>query len=135
MRSWRISRISNYITQSNTSTPCASSPSNPPVPPLFIIPLPGRASIRILAAFSRCFYCVRHLVKLTLKRSEKLPGNKKPILVGGSAVEFYTCEQAQVLAGVYWDKLDIEYLRERMKEEDLEIELLKIDAETLNWMP
>ncbi|MFH0905093.1 MAG: hypothetical protein V1854_07960 [Methanobacteriota archaeon] len=22
--------------------------------------------------------------------SEKLPGNKKPILVGGSAVEFYT---------------------------------------------
>ncbi len=146
--------------------------------------------------------------------SEKLPGKKKPILVGGSAVEFYTrgtcksididlladrdslekvlekmgfskigrhwfytkdigievvgespegrrvnevlhegklirilsiedlivdrlnackhgksqydCEQAQVLFGVYSGKLDLEYLKKRMKEEDLEMELIKI---------
>jgi hypothetical protein len=143
--------------------------------------------------------------------SEKLSGNKKPILVGGSAVEFYTrgtcksididllgdretlvkllgfsktgrhwfytkdigieivgssaegrrvnevlhegkliriisiedlivdrlnackhwksqydCEQAQVLAGAYLDNLDMDYLKSRMKEEDLEMELLKI---------
>lgn len=146
--------------------------------------------------------------------SEKLPGKKKPILVGGSAVEFYTrgtcksididlladrdslekvlekmgfskigrhwfytkdvgievvgespegrrvnevlhegklirilsiedlivdrlnackhwksqydCEQAQVLFGVYSGKLDLEYLKKRMKEEELEMELIKI---------
>ena len=144
--------------------------------------------------------------------SEKLPNNKKPILVGGSAVEFYTlgtcksididllgdreslikvleemgfskigrhwfytkdigieivgesvegrrvneilhegkpirvisiedlivdrlnackhwksqydCEQAQVLMGAYSEKLDREYLKKRMKEEDLELELI-----------
>jgi hypothetical protein len=38
----------------------------------------------------------------------------------------YDCEQAQVLAGAYWDKLDTEYLKSRMKEEDLEMELLEI---------
>ncbi len=38
----------------------------------------------------------------------------------------YDCEQAQVLVGVYSDKLDIEYLKKRMKEEDLEMELIKI---------
>ncbi|VVB96578.1 Uncharacterised protein [uncultured archaeon] len=38
----------------------------------------------------------------------------------------YDCEQAQVLAGAYSDKLDREYLRKRMKEEDLEMELIKI---------
>lgn len=147
--------------------------------------------------------------------SEKLPGNMKPILVGGSAVEFYTrgtcksididllgdretlvklledmgfskmgrhwfytkdigieivgssaegrrvnevlhegkviriisiedlivdrlnackhwksqydCEQAQVLFGAYRDKLDLDYLKTRMKEEDLEMELIRIN--------
>jgi hypothetical protein len=145
--------------------------------------------------------------------SEKLPDNKKPILVGGSAVEFYTrgtcksididlladtdslirvleemgfsrsgrhwfytkdvgieiignsvqnqrvnevthegkiirvlgiedlivdrlnackhwksqydCEQAHILAEVYSDKVDREYLKKRMKEEDLEMDLIK----------
>ncbi len=38
----------------------------------------------------------------------------------------YDCEQAQVLVGVYSDKFDREYLRKRMKEEDLEMELIKI---------
>ncbi len=38
----------------------------------------------------------------------------------------YDCEQAQVLFGVYSGKLDIEYLKKRMKEEDLEMELIKI---------
>lgn len=38
----------------------------------------------------------------------------------------YDCEQAQVLAGVYSDKLDREYLKKRMKEEDLEPDLIKI---------
>ncbi len=38
----------------------------------------------------------------------------------------YDCEQAQVLVGVYVDKLDREYLKKRMKEEDLEPELIKI---------
>lgn len=38
----------------------------------------------------------------------------------------YDCEQAQVLVGVYSDKLDREYLNKRMKEEDLEMELIKI---------
>ncbi len=38
----------------------------------------------------------------------------------------YDCEQAQVLAGAYKDKLDMDYLKSRMKEEDLEMELLKI---------
>lgn len=41
----------------------------------------------------------------------------------------YDCEQAQVLAGAYGDKLDTDYLKSRMKEEDLEMELLKINAE------
>ncbi|MBU4139638.1 MAG: hypothetical protein KJ729_06850, partial [Euryarchaeota archaeon] len=36
----------------------------------------------------------------------------------------YDCEQAQVLEGAYRDKLDMEYLKKRMKEEDLEMELL-----------
>lgn len=152
--------------------------------------------------------------KILAEISEKLPKNKKPVLVGGSAVEFYTrgtcksididlladrdslekvlekmgfskigrhwfytkdvgieivgestegrrvneilhegklirilsiedlivdrlnackhwksqydCEQTQVLVGVYSDKLDREYLKKRMKEEDLEMELIKI---------
>ncbi|SNQ61492.1 hypothetical protein [Candidatus Methanoperedens nitratireducens] len=38
----------------------------------------------------------------------------------------YDCEQAQVLIGVYSDKLDREYLKKRMKEEDLETDLIKI---------
>lgn len=38
----------------------------------------------------------------------------------------YDCEQAQVLFGVYSGKLDMEYLKKRMKEEDLEMELIKI---------
>lgn len=38
----------------------------------------------------------------------------------------YDCEQAQILFGVYSTKLDMEYLRKRMEEEDLEIDLLKI---------
>ena len=38
----------------------------------------------------------------------------------------YDCEQAQVLAGAYRDKLDMDYLKSRMKEEDLEMELLSI---------
>ncbi len=38
----------------------------------------------------------------------------------------YDCEQAQVLAGVYADKLDLEYLKKRLKEEDLEMDLIKI---------
>jgi hypothetical protein len=38
----------------------------------------------------------------------------------------YDCEQAQVLIGVYLDKLDREYLNKRMKEEDLEKEIIKI---------
>ena len=41
----------------------------------------------------------------------------------------YDFEQAQVLAGAYGDKLDTDYLKSRMKEEDLEMELLKINAE------
>ena len=145
--------------------------------------------------------------------SEKLPNNKKPILVGGSAVEFYTlgtcksididlladreslikvleemgfskigrhwfytkdigieivgdsaegrrvnkimhegklihvvsiedlivdrlnackhwksqydCEQAQVLFNVYSEKIDLDYLKKRMVEEDVEMELIK----------
>lgn len=153
--------------------------------------------------------------RILAKISEKLPGNKKPILVGGSAVEFYTrgtcksididllgdrdilvklledmgfsrtgrhwfytkdigieivgssaegmrvnevlhegkliriisiedlivdrlnackylksqydCEQAQVLAGAYRDKLDMDYLKTRLKEEDLEMKLIKIN--------
>ncbi len=38
----------------------------------------------------------------------------------------YDCEQAQVLVGAYLDKLDREYLKKRMKEEDLETDLIKI---------
>lgn len=38
----------------------------------------------------------------------------------------YDCEQALVLVGAYSDKLDMEYLKKRMKEEDLEMELIKI---------
>ncbi len=38
----------------------------------------------------------------------------------------YDCEQAQVLVGAYLDKLDKEYLKKRMKEEDLETDLIKI---------
>lgn len=38
----------------------------------------------------------------------------------------YDCEQAQVLVGAYSDKLDIGYLKKRMKEEYLEMELIKI---------
>ena len=38
----------------------------------------------------------------------------------------YDCEQAQVLAGTYWDKLDMDYLKSRMMEEDLEMKLLNI---------
>lgn len=36
----------------------------------------------------------------------------------------YDCEQAQVLIGVYRDKLDMQYLMRRMKEEDLELDLI-----------
>lgn len=39
----------------------------------------------------------------------------------------YDCEQGQVLFGAYRDKLDMDYLKSRMKEEDLEMELLKIN--------
>lgn len=39
----------------------------------------------------------------------------------------YDCEQAQVLAGVYLNKLDKEYLKKRMKEEDLEMDLIKLE--------
>ena len=38
----------------------------------------------------------------------------------------YDCEQAQILAEVYSNKLDMEYLKKRMKEEDLELDLIKI---------
>jgi hypothetical protein len=38
----------------------------------------------------------------------------------------YDCEQAQVLVGAYLDKLDREYLKKRMKEEDLETDLIEI---------
>ncbi len=155
-----------------------------------------------------------HKFRILAIISEKLPDNKKPILVGGSAVEFYTrgtcksididllgdrdslipvldemgfsksgrhwfytkdvgieivgnsaegrrvneilhegkpirvlsiedlivdrlnackhwksqydCEQAQILSEVYSNKLDMEYLKKRMKEEDLELDLIKI---------
>ncbi len=155
-----------------------------------------------------------HKFSILARISEKLPDNKRPILVGGSAVEFYTrgtcksididlladrdslirvleemgfsksgrhwfytkdigieivgysakgmrvneilhegkpikvlsvedlivdrlnackhwksqydCEQAQILAEVYSDKLDRGYLIKRMNEEDLETDLIKI---------
>ena len=41
----------------------------------------------------------------------------------------YDCEQGHVLFGAYRDKLDMDYLKLRMKEEDLEIELLKMNTE------
>ena len=37
----------------------------------------------------------------------------------------YDCEQAQVLFEVYSEKIDMEYLKKRMGEEDLEMELIK----------
>lgn len=37
----------------------------------------------------------------------------------------YDCEQAQVLFGAYRDKLDMDYLKSRMKDEDFDMELLK----------
>ena len=39
----------------------------------------------------------------------------------------YDCEQAHVLFAAYMDKLDMDYLKTRMKEEDLEMDLLKIN--------
>jgi len=39
----------------------------------------------------------------------------------------YDCEQAQVLVGAYSEKLDWEYLKERMTEEDLELELIPLN--------
>jgi len=42
----------------------------------------------------------------------------------------YDCEQAQVLVGAYSGKLDWEYLKKRMKEEDLELELIASNPES-----
>jgi len=36
----------------------------------------------------------------------------------------YDCEQAQVLLEVYSEKIDQEYLKKRMKEEDLDMGLI-----------
>jgi hypothetical protein len=42
----------------------------------------------------------------------------------------YDCEQAQVLVGAYSEKLDWEYLQKRMKEEDIEPELIISNRES-----
>lgn len=42
----------------------------------------------------------------------------------------YDCEQAQVLMGAYSEKLDHEYLKKRMKEEYLELELIALNLES-----